>query len=88
VYPYRTDLQPESIYQKKCDDALAAGQDAINNQANWGKYIEKVKLIQSSALNPNGKFYITGYAQFFAPHPNRATHVTTHISSPITSSEF
>jgi len=65
VYPYRTDTQPESVYQQKCDDALAAGEAAINDQANWAKYVSKVQIAKGG-LNPNGKLYITGYAQFFA----------------------
>lgn len=49
-----------------CDDALVAAQNAINDQSNWDKYLSKVQLIQSNALNPGGSLFITGYAKFFA----------------------
>jgi hypothetical protein len=81
VYPYS--ISGVGDYQQKCDDALVAGQNAINNQANWDKYLAKVRLIQSNALNTNGKLYITGYAQFFAT-PNQGDACDNTYFFPIT----
>lgn len=45
----------------------------IKNPAKWKEFRKAIKSIESRALAPNGRIYITGYAKFFAlPRENDA----------------
>ena len=54
-------------YQGQCDQALNNAQAAVNNQAIWDKWRQKVTTIRQKLLTTTGKLYITGYARFFSP---------------------
>ena len=40
---------------------------AITDTAKWEKFRKVIHEVESKALAPNGRIYITGYAQFFPP---------------------
>lgn len=66
MYPVRTKYFTEAKAQAGCEASLALAEGAIDDDANWQKFVSQARLIKDT-LNSNGALYITGYAKFFSP---------------------